>query len=866
MGWIRALFGRNRAERVLDDEIRQHIDLLRDEYRKSGMTPEEALRAAERKFGRASSVKERVREQNGIARAETVWQDLRFAVRTFRAQPGFIAVLLLTLALGIGANIAVYSVLRAVLLKPLPLPQPERVVYVWEQDRINHTTREGASYPDYVDLKRNTQHFEHLAASQALTATLTGQGEPERMQAARVTSNYFAVLGVRPILGRVFGPGEPGIVLSHALWNRKFEGSRDVVGRAVRLDGFSGTILGVMEPEANSISTQDLWTAMEAVPNRASRGQHNVRLLGRLREGSSVAQAQAEISGIMTRLEDEYPNDNRGRGAVVVPLHEDLAGNLRPALRVLTGAVALLLVVACLNIANLLLARASARAREMAIRVSLGAGRHRLTRQLLTESLVLAFAGTGLGLLVAYAGVQGLIALAPPEIPLVGRAEIDWTSMVAATGIALVAWLIFGVLPALRASAVAPAGALKESAHTTASKGSLRLRHGLVMAQLAMTCVLVVSSGLLIRSFWRLQKVDLGYEPRRAVTLRLQLPETRYGAPQFPEFRWPQGLAFLDRLKAEVQAIPGVQAVSIAIAGPDRANWTTRVSVVGRPVPPEEQQEEAQVRTGDPDYLEAIGARLVQGRFFNATDTEKSAPIAVVNEAFTRRYFPTENPVGRSISALFGPRQIVGVIGDIRYGSPADASLPTMYFPTRQFALPDQTLIVRTRGDAASLVPVLRQAVKNLDSEIAPYGVAPLELSLSMATARERFTMLLLTGFALLALTLAVVGIYGVVAYAVGRRKQEIALRMVLGARASDVFGQIVGGMLLRTCAGVGAGIVTAMAIGRLLEPLVFETSTRDAATYAVVAIVLLTAAFFGAAIPAQRAARVNAAAVLREE
>lgn len=868
MGWMRGLFRRKQAENILDEEVRRHIELLSQEYESSGMTPAEARRAAQQRFGRVSSVKERVREQNGIAQVETLRQDLHFAFRTFTAQKGFAAVLLLTLALGIGANTAVYSVLRAVLLKPLPLPDPERVVFLWEQDRVNHTMREPASYPDYQDLRRAARSFEHLAAAQNASGTLTGQGDPERVQAIRVTSNYFAVLGLRPVIGRVFAPGEPGIVLSHALWQRKFGGAEDVLGRQVRLDGFSGTILGVMPPEANSIATQqeDLWTALESAPVRAGRGQHNFRVMGRLRSGTSLASAQAEVSGIMARLEKDFADDNAGRQAEVVPLHEDLAGGMRPALRVLTGAVALLLVVACLNIANLLLARASARSREMAIRTSLGAERSRLLRQLLTESFALALAGAGLGIAVAEGGVRLLLALAPESMTLIGRAAVDWNSMAMAIAIGIGAWLLFGVVPALRASAVAPGEALKESGNVTVSKGALRWRNGLVLAQVALTSVLVISSGLLIRSFWRLQRMDLGYEPKGAVTLRFQLPETRYATPQFSEFRWPQGLAFHDRVRSAASAIPGVEAASIVMAGPNRASWTTRVAVVGRPVPPADQQEEAQVRTGDPGYLKATGAVLKQGRFFTGEDSENAPPVMVVNEAFVRRYFPAENPVGQSAAALFGPRRIIGVIGDMRYSGPASLPVPTMYFPAGQFALPESTLIVRTRGDAAALVPVLRRLITGLDANIAPFDAATLESSLETATARQRFIMSLLTGFALLALLLAVVGVYGVVAYAVGRREKEIALRIALGAGRANVFRQIAGGTVLRASAGVAAGLIAAAALGRLLEPLLFATSPRDTATYAVVAGVLLAAAFLGAAIPAHRAARLNAATTLRQD
>jgi putative ABC transport system permease protein len=502
----------------------------------------------------------------------------------------------------------------------------------------------------------------------------------------------------------------------------------------------------------------------------------------------------------------------------------------------------------------------------MAIRVSLGAGRWRLTRQLLTESLFLAAAGACLGVAAAWWGVKGLIAFAPADTPLIGRASVDVPTLFATLGITVMAWLIFGLTPALRASAVAPASALQTSARNTASRSGLRLRHSLVIAQIAMAAVLVIFSGLLIRSFWRLRQISLGYEPRGAITLRVKLPETRYPFPKFPFREWPAVAAFNDRLKNAAKEIPGIQTVSLAASSPARTMWTTRVTVDGRPKPPEGEQEEAQFRTADPDYLKAAHIRLLQGRFFTESDDEKRPLVTVINEAFIRRHFPEGKPIGNTISVFGMSREVVGIIGDVRYAGPGMPSEPAMYFPLRQAPFPDLTLIVRSEADPASLAPALRRAVAAADPNVAPFDVMTLDRALLEATSRERFIMSLLTGFATLALLLASVGIYGVVAYSVGRRRQEIAVRMALGARALDVFSQIVGGTLVRTAVGVIAGIILALSAGRLLQPLVFETSTRDLTTYIVVASVLMAIAFLGAAVPATRATRVNAAITLREE
>ncbi len=625
MGFIRAFFRRGQLEETLDDEIRRHIDLQTEEYINAGLSKDEARRAAFQRFGHVGSVKERCREQNGLAGIEMLSQDLKFAARSFAGQPGFTAVLMITLALGIGANTAVFSVLRAVLLDPIPLPEPDRVVLIWEQDRLRGTTRENASYPDYLDLKQSSRHFTDLAATQSMDVTLTGNGEAERVAAARVTHEFFKVLGLTPTIGRVFGPGEDGVVLSHSLWERKFASSTSVLGTVIRLDGFSGTVVGVLPAEANSFRPRsaELWTSLENVRASQFRGQHSTGIIGRLQRSSSITQAQAEISVIMSRLEKDFPDDNLGRGAKVVPLHEELAGNMRPALQALFIAVFVLLLIASVNIANLLLARASSRNREMAIRVSLGAGRWRLARQLLTESLFLAIFGVALGVITAWWGVRGLIVLAPPDTPLIGRAGIDGSVLLMTFAVTLVAWLIFGLLPALRASIVAPTSALQTSGRNTASRSTLRLRHALVIAQIAMAVVLVIFSGLLIRSFWRLRQVNLGYEPQGAISLRVKLPETRYPFPKFPFREWPAVIAFSDRLKAAALETPGVEAVSLGSNSPAHGAWTTRVTVDGRPKLPDGEQKEAQFRIADPDYLKTTRIRLLRGRFFERSDDEK---------------------------------------------------------------------------------------------------------------------------------------------------------------------------------------------------------------------------------------------------
>lgn len=867
MGWIRALIHRRELQQRMDDELRLHVDLQAEEYVRSGLTPAEARASAERRFGNFASVQEHCRDENGVSRVESFWQDLRVGARMIVRQRGFSVTVLLTLALGIGANTAMFSILRGILLEPLPLPEPNRVMRVWENDRLRGTIRERASYPDFEDMREQARILEHFAALQRMDATLTGRGEAERVGAARVTAGYFDVLGLRPAAGRVFGPGEDGIVLSHKLWQRKFGGRADALGSSIELDGFSGTILGVLPPEAELIGGEaELWSSIENLRATQFRGMHNTQVLARLRRGASVEQAQAEMDVIMTRLEKEYPKDNLGRGALVVPLHEDLAGNMRPALKVLSAAVAGVLLIACVNIASLLLARASSRGREMAIRTSLGAGRFRLTRQLLTESLLLALAGGVLGALVAFWGVRGLVALAPANTPLLGRVHVDGLTLVATLGFALAAWMIFGLIPALRTSAAAPKSALQSEGRTTPGRESHRLLNGLVMAEVALAMVLVISAGLLIGSYWRLRQVDPGYRPAGMVSLRVKLPETRYAWPKWPFREWTAVTAFHERLKEAVVSQPGVEAASIALASPATENWTTRVYVEGRPVPPEGEQKEAQYRTADQDYLHVTGARLVRGRFFDKTDDERHAMVAVLNEAFLREHFPGEDPIGKRI-VIFGiTREVIGVVGDMRYAGPSTPPAPTMYFPTRQQPWPEATLLVRTSGDPAGLVPGLRRAVHAADAAVAPFDVMTLDSALAESTARERFVVALLTGFGALALALAIVGIYGVAAYVVVRRRREIAVRIAMGARPRDIFAQVTARTVLNAVIGVVAGLAISASAAPLMQPLIFMMTTRDIPTYGAVAVLLLAVAFCGVAIPARRAAGMDPVVTLRED
>jgi len=805
----------------------------------------------------------------------SVWQDLAYGIRLLALNPGFTLVAVLVLALGIGASTAIFTVINTVLLRPLPYPDPERLVMVWENDRLRGTRQEQASAPDFLDFRAQATVFEGLSAWQSTDVTLTGTGEPERLVAARVSANYFSLLGAKPLLGRGFAPEEEQAgrgrvaILSQGLWQRRFGADRGVLGRTVTLDGVSFVVVGVASGVGRVPSNpEELWVPLVFQGSDLYRGVHRFRVYGRLKPGVALQQAQTQMSGIMRRLEQAYPSDNQGRGAVVTLLHDQLVGETRPALWILHGAVGLVLLIACVNVANLLLMRASAREKEMAVRTALGARRARLLRQLLTENLALAVLGAGLGLLAAVWGTDLIRAAGPADVPRLDQAAIDLRVLGFTLLVTLVSWMLFSLAPVIRSSEHGLHYTLKGTAGGgTAGAGRQGLRHSLVITEVALAMMLLVGAGLLIRSLWRLSQVQPGYDPRNVLTLALQLPSSRYPMPQqWPILEWPQVAVFQERLLEKLKAEPGVEAAALAYGTPAAATWTTRMTVVGRPEPPPGDQDEVHFRPVSEDYFRAARLPLLRGRGFSIQDDGRRPLVAVVNESFARRYFADQSPLGQRIKLYGVAREIVGVAGNERFLGLAQETPPAAYLPFRQNLLHMMSVVVRAREDPLRLARAIERAVWSLDPNLAVHDVTTLEQALSVSLAQRRFTMILLACFAGMALLLAAVGVYGVVGYSVSRRTREIGLRLALGAEPRRMLALVTGQVLRLSLAGVLAGTAGAAGLTRFLESQLYGVGATDAVTFAAVAAGLLLAALLAGYLPARRATRIDPAVALRSE
>jgi putative ABC transport system permease protein len=813
------------------------------------------------------------RRRRGDSTMRHLWEDLRLALRGLRRRPGFAAAVVATLALGIGGNVALFSVVDGVLLKPLPYPDPDRLVIVWENDRIRGTDREGASAPDYLDLVEQSRSFETMAARRRLSRTLGTSAEPVHLTSARVSSTYFPLLGVRAVFGRTFDAADekPGadrvLVLTEGLWRERFAGEASVVGRPVLLDGRPATVVGVVPDRATVPGlSEEMFEPLVFGADDRFRGMHNFRVFARLGPGATVATAQADASAVMARLEKDYPDDNEGRGAWVRPLVDEVVGGARPAVLLLFGAVALLLLMACASAANLVLARGISRQRELAVRTSLGADPVRVFRLLLTESVLLAVLGGAAGTLLALGAVALVRVLGPEDLARLQECAVDGRALLFALLASLASALVFGALPALRGARTSPAASLKDGGHVAGGSG-LRVRRFLVAFELAAAVVLVVGAGLLVRSFANLRRVDPGYDPRNLLLAHVSLTGPRYTFPKgWPVLQWPAYTAFADALRERLEAQPGVVGVAFAHQGPADPGWTTGVMVEGHPPPTPGQEDEASYRPVSAGYFRTLGVPLLRGREFGRFDGPGAPPVAVVNEAFAARHFPGEDPIGRRIVVARLPREIVGLAADERFEGIEVGPAPAMYLPIDQNPQPSVTVAIRTASDPLSAAPALRAALRATDPTLALFEVETAERALDGSLRQRRFVLALLGGFAAVALLLAAVGTYGVVSFAVGERTREVGVRVALGARPAHVFGLVVRqGMTLATLA-VGLGVLGALALGRVMENLLFGVGARDPLTLATVAAGLLMTAFAASALPARRAARVDPVRALRLE
>ena len=871
----------------VEDELRFHIEERARRYEQSGMDPDAARRAALERFGDIASIEHELRSHDQRrARVHQrreymgdLMQDLRYGLRTLRRTPGFALVAVLTLALGIGATTAIFSVVNAVILRPLPYPEADGLVMVWMDNKRMGMPEDIHSWPNYADLREQNTVFEEMTTYVPAGFNLTGgcvEGacEPRRITGIAARAELFDVLGVSAARGRVFTTDEDEegsdgvVVLGHGLWTSQFARDESILGTTVRLNGRERTVIGIMPPDFSFPEAGvEAWVPFVPPPGlQQSRGSFGLYVIGRLRSGVPLERAQTEMSAIMRRLEEQYPS-NRDYGINLVSLPDQVIGPaLRTALWVMLGAVGAVLLIACANVANLMLSRAAVREREVGVRLALGAGRTRLLRQLLTESVLLSVLGGTLGLFLAWAGLQLLIGLAPAEIPRLDEVRIDPLVLGVTLGVAVLTGLAFGLYPALQASRPNLSDALREGGRGgTAGAQGHRTRRMLAAAQVALVVVLLTGAGLLVRSFLELQRVHLGFQPENVLTMRVALPAARYQSAA-------DRLAFFRSLEERLLAIPGVRGFgAISTVFLTQTPNSTNFTIEGRERTPDIADVEVPVDAVTANYFTTMGIPLRAGRFFTAQDDADAPPVVIINENMARRYWPNEDPIGKRFK--YGGEQsqapwmtIVGVVGDMRRTGYDRPIRYETFLPTRQSPRGALTLVVRTAGDPLALVSAVRGQIRALDPEQPIYQIAWMEQMLSDMVAQRRFTMALLGTFAGLAFVLGIIGVYGVTSYLVTQRTREVGLRLALGAPPRDLVHMVVRQGMLVAAIGLGLGLAGALLLTRLMGSLLYEVSPTDAATLLVVTAGLAAATFIANWLPARRAARVDPLVALRAE
>ena len=876
------------VEQEIDGELAAHLELQVRRYVDAGMSEAEARAEALRRFGDVERVREECRSirhqmEDDVRKSELredLAQDVRFATRVLRANPVYTVVALLTLAIGIGANTAVFSVVNAALLRALPYRHADRVVAVWNIYRHETTKPFAVSPAEYADLRERSQAFDALAAVRPQSSSLTGEGEPEELPAYVVSPNLFDLLGAHPALGRGFvdadgAEGSPRtIILSHALWTRRFGGDPAVIGRTVRIAGFPREVIGVMPPDVRfpdapvgyMTSRADLWIPFDYLRSRGqNRGSQYLSVLGRLKPGVTPAMAERDLARVAAGFRREHP-DHYAEPAVVgwrmrhVPLREQMVGSVRRPLLVIAGAVGLVLLIACVNIASLTLARGAARRREMAVRLALGARRDRIVRQLLTESAVLAVLGGALGVALAWAGVRLLVSLDPGSVPRLDATRIDGAALAFSLAASLVTGLLFGVAPALRQSRARLRDALGDGGRGTSDGRSRgRGRRALVAAEIAMALVVLVQAGLLVRSFAALQRVSPGFEAERVLTAATTLHGRQYDSTH-------RSVAFFERAVARVGALPGVAEASAVFPLPMSGGlWTGSLSIEGYETPPGESAPHAAYAVALPNYFKAMRIALLAGRDFTSRDAVGTPSVAVVDEVLARRYWPNGSPVGKRIY-IYGDdtTTVIGVVRHVRVNGPQEEGEGQVYLAYLQRPQRAMALVARTAGDPVSLAPALRREIRALDPDLPVSKLRAMTDVVASATVRERFSMLLLVIFAGCALVLATVGLYGVMAYLVAQRTREIGIRLALGGSPRDVWRMVVREGLGIAVAGLVAGGAVSLALSGALAGLLHGVRPTDPVTYGTIAGLLLVVALAASYVPAWRATRVSPTEALR--
>ena len=871
----------------VDDELAFHFDMRVRDYEARGLTAEDARQAAAERFGDIQDIGGALRahdwrRERGRRRKEymsDLTSDLRYGLRSFGRAPAFTAVALLTLALGIGATTAIFSVVNTVILRPLPYPEADRIVQVWMDNRRMGVQEDLHSYPNFADLRDQNRVFSDMATYVTSGYNLTtgcreGECEPQRVGALFSSSDLFRVLRVTPILGRAFttaedAPGRDGVVLiGHGLWTRLFAQDRNAIGRTVRLNGRERTVIGVL-PQSFAFPNRDteIWVPIALDDDdKQARSSFGFYAVARLKPGVAFARAVNDLDALGRRLEQQYPT-NKDLGVHLVPLPEQVVGRtLRTSLWVMMAAVAAVLLIACANVANLMLSRAAVREREISVRVALGAARTRLIRQLLTESVLLSTLGATLGVALAWVGLRVLTRIAPTDIPRLDQLRIDPLALAVTLGLAIVTGLTFGLAPAVQSSRAAVASALREATRGgTGGRRAQRLRRVLVAGQIALVVVLLTGAGLLIRSFLHLQRVDLGFRPDHLLTMRFSMPRAKYPTPQ-------AAAAFQSALLERTRQIPGVQgAALVSDIFLSATPTSTTVRIDGREMTPEERNLEVPLDAVSADYFRVMGIPLRRGRAFTAADGTDAPPVVIINETMARRFWPNEDPLGKRFR--YGGDQstaplmtIVGVVADMRRtGFDAPVRYET-FRPNTQRVLTYLTLVLRTAGDPLTMVAPVRAQFRSIDPEQPVFEVASMDQLLSSMVAQRRFSMALLGIFAALALVLGVVGVYGVTSYLVTQRTREVGVRLALGAQPSQVVGLVVRQGMIVAAIGLVGGLVGALIAGRFMTGLLYGVSPYDLATLAGVTAVIALATLAANWVPALRAAHVDPLTALRSD
>ncbi len=862
MQWWRRKQNRAERERDLERELCDHLALEAEDL--GGDTY-----AARRAFGNTTAIKEDVRETWGWMSLDRLWQDLRYAGRSVAGHPGFFVAAVLILGLGIGINTAAFSVVRTVVLDPLPFPDPDQLVVIWKETPGEAANRSGIAPADFADLQQRVRTASEVAAYTARLLDVSGIPDPYRAQVGRISANFFKMLGVRPVLGRGFlaedddTRTERVAILSYRLWQQRFGGNFDVIGAPIVLSGAVHTVVGVMGedfvfPQVDGAGPDlDLWVSFK--PNKQERGSRYARVFARLLPDAPLATAQAEIEAIAHQFSIEQPDSFAGKTLAVVPLQQQVVGNVRPLLSVLWGTVICILLIACANLANMLLTRSVARQRELSMRACLGASRWRLARQLLTESLALATCGGVLGLALAWVVIRILPTLEFTQMPRLHELGVDPGVLAFSISLSMITGLLFGVYPAWRISRANPQQQLQESGRSTGSRQNNLLSSVLIVAQISCAVMLLIGAGLLIRSFLVLQKANTGVQARNVLTFELSLPRESYKSEQAP--------GYFDQIRERIAALPQVQgagAISFAPLADVPFSWTYLIEE--RPLPQGAPVPAAEFRIVTPGYFFSMGVPLIAGRDFEERDLADAPPVGIVNESFALLNWPGENPLGKRFRRQggFAWATVVGVVGDVRYGRIDEPAAPTMYHPLTQVNERTMTMVVRTSGDPLNLAAPVREEVRAADPAVLLLNMRPMETLFTRSLGPRRLVMMLLGTFAALALFLSTFGIYSVISYIVTQRTPEIGVRMALGARARDVLGMVLRQGALLAFAGVGLGVAGAVALSGMMRNLVYGVTPTDLVTIAaasgVLTIVTLAASYF----PARRAARVDPLKALR--